>query len=144
MNQKYTNGAWWKLRRKSDGSAITEFLIFTLPFFAVLLAITINVYQESIARSEAKNLARQTVRAFISSPTNELAEIRANQVLDIYIENLSSQDLENRSFELNITCTNNPCLSPGGKVTSSLEVLNAGSQARRIIATATEYVDLWR
>ena len=144
MNQKLASGALLKLRGDSEGSAITEFLIFTLPFFAVLLAITINVYQESIARSEAKNLARQTVRAFISSPSNELAEIRANQVLDIYIENLSSQDLENRKFELNITCTNNPCLSPGGKVTSSLQVLNAGSQARRIIATATEYVDLWR
>jgi hypothetical protein len=144
MNQKSANGVQGNLKRESEGSAITEFLIFTLPLFAVLLAITINVYQESLARSEAKNLARQTVRAFISSPSSELAEIRANQVLDTYIENLTPQDLENRSFELNITCTNIPCLSPGGKVTSVLEVSSKGPKGWKIFATATEYVDIWR
>jgi len=129
---------------KSKASAITEFLIFTLPFFVFLFFITTNVYQNSLATSEAKNLARQSLRAFITSPSNELAEVRANQVIDFYRNSLSVQNAAVREFEIKFTCTRNPCLSPGGTVIATLEVLIKGDQPRRIFGTAMEYVDLWR
>jgi hypothetical protein len=130
--------------RKSDGSAITEFLIFTLPFFAALLLITLNVYQHSMAVNEAKNLARQSLRAFITSPNNEIAEARGNQVLEIYRNNLSQQDFSTRDYEIEFQCSNNPCLSPGGSVSAYLKVSINGETRKDIIGTATEYVDLWR
>jgi hypothetical protein len=130
--------------RKSDGSAITEFLIFTLPFFAALLLITLNVYQHSMAVNEAKNLARQSLRAFITSPNNEIAEARGNQVLEIYRNNLSQQDFSTRDYEIEFQCSNNPCLSPGGSVSAYLKVSIKGETRKDIIGTATEYVDLWR
>lgn len=129
---------------KSNGSAITEFLIFTLPFFAALLLITLNVYQHSMATNEAKNLARQSLRAFITSPNNEMAEARGIQVLDIYRDNLSSHDFNNRNFEIKFECSNNPCLSPGGSVSAYLRVSMKGQIFREITGSATEYVDLWR
>jgi hypothetical protein len=129
---------------KSTGSAITEFLIFTLPFFAALLLITLNVYQHSMATNEAKNLARQSLRAFITSPNNEIAEARGNQVLDIYRDNLTSQDFNNRKFEIKFECSNNPCLSPGGSVSAYLRVSMKGQIFKEITGSATEYVDLWR
>jgi hypothetical protein len=129
---------------KSNGSAITEFLIFTLPFFAALLLITLNLYQHSMATNEAKNLARQSLRAFITSPNNEIAEARGNQVLEIYRDNLSSQDFNNRNFEIKFECSNNPCLSPGGSVSAYLRVSMKGQKFREITGSATEYVDLWR
>lgn len=131
-------------RGKSNGSAITEFLIFTLPFFVSLLLITFNVYQHSMANNEAKNLARQSLRAFITSPNNEIAEARGNQVLEIYRDNLSLQDFNNRNFEIKFECSNNPCLSPGGSVSAFLRVSIKGQRFREITGTATEYVDLWR
>jgi hypothetical protein len=130
--------------KKSDGSAITEFLIFTLPFFAALLLITLNVYQHSMAVNEAKNLARQSLRAFITSPNNEIAEARGNQVLEIYRNNLSQQDFSTRDYEIEFQCSNNPCLSPGGSVSAFLKVSIKGETRKDIIGTATEYVDLWR
>ena len=129
---------------KSIGSAITEFLIFTLPFFSALLLITLNVYQNSMATNEAKNLARQSLRAFITSPNNEMAEARGIQVLDIYRDNLSLQDFNNRKFEIKFECSNNPCLSPGGLVSAYLRVSIKGQIVREITGSATEYVDLWR
>ena len=144
MSPQLVNKIKLLLRGKSNGSAITEFLIFTLPFFAALLLITLNVYQHSMATNEAKNLARQSLRAFITSPNNELAEARGIQVLDIYRDNLSLQDFNNRKFEIKFECSNNPCLSPGGLVSAYLRVSIKGQIVREITGSATEYVDLWR
>ena len=131
-------------RGKSNGSAITEFLIFTLPFFTALLLITLNVYQHSMATNEAKNLARQSLRAFITSPNNDIAEARGNQVLEIYRNNLSTRDLNYRNFEIKFECSNNPCLTPGGLVSALLKVSIKGQTLKEITVSATEYVDLWR
>jgi len=131
-------------RGKSNGSAITEFLIFTLPFFTALLLITLNVYQHSMATNEAKNLARQSLRAFITSPNNDIAEARGNQVLEIYRNNLSTRDLNNRNFEIKFECSNNPCLTLGGLVSAHLKVSIKGQTLKEITGSATEYVDLWR
>jgi hypothetical protein len=144
MNPPLVKYFSYHLHKKSSGSAITEFLIFTMPFFVILLVITLNVYQNSMANNEARNLARQSLRAFISSPSNELAEVRANQVLEIYRDSLSAQNASTRRFNIKFNCTKNPCLSAGGAVSAILEVSIAGNPSRRIISTATEYVDLWR
>jgi hypothetical protein len=106
--------------------------------------MTTSIYQNSIANNEAKNLARQSLRAFITSPSNELAEVRANQVLDIYLNSLSTQNENARNFSIKFTCTRNPCLSPGGSVSATLEVSILGNSSRKIVGNATEYVDLWR
>lgn len=132
------------LAKTSSGSAISEFLIFTLPFFSALLLVTMNVYQHSVATNEAKNLARQSLRAFISSPKNELADARGKQVIENYEENISNQDRDRRKFEIEFRCSNNPCLTPGGSVTAVVRVTIEGQQGGEIIGSATEYVDLWR
>jgi hypothetical protein len=144
MNPPLVRYFSYHLNKKSNGSAIAEFLIFTLPFFVTLLVLTLNVYQNSIATNEAKNLARQSLRAFITSPSNQLAEVRANQVLEIYRDSLSSQNASKRSFNVRFICTKSPCLSAGGAVSAILEVSINGNPSRRIIGVASEYVDLWR
>lgn len=106
--------------------------------------MTTSVYQNSMANNEAKNLARQSLRAFITSPSNELAEVRANQVLDIYRNLLSTHNVNARNFSIEFTCTRNPCLSPGGSVSATLVVSILGKSSRKIVGKATEYVDLWR
>ena len=132
------------LNSKSEGSAIAEFLIFTLPFFSAILLITTTVYQQSIANSEAKNLARQSLRAFITSPNEELAQARADQVLQIYRDQITSTEQRKRNFKLQFQCSNNPCLSKGGLVSVQLTVSVGESVRKEIVSTASEYVDLWR
>ena len=86
MKQVLSNLKVKILNARSEGSAITEFLIFTLPFFTAILFMAISINEKSMAISEAKNLARQSVRAYVSSPSDQLAQVRADQVITLYAE----------------------------------------------------------
>jgi hypothetical protein len=126
------------LKKSSNGSAIAEFLIFTLPFFTVFLILITQIHSKSMALLESNNLARQAVRAFVTSPTAELAMIRAYQVVDLYKSNLSQDALRSRPINLSINCQEFPCFSPGNKVSATVSI------GRLSKSTASEYVDLWR
>ena len=128
-----------KFINKSDpGSAIAEFLIFTLPFFTAFLILITAIQNRSMAISESKNLARQSVRAFVSSPNEELARVRAYQVVEIYKSKQSRTVRSLREIELDLTCSSYPCFKPGNLVTATIKVGNDQ------VAVASEYVDLWR
>lgn len=126
------------LKKRSDGSAIAEFLIFTLPFFTVFLILITQIHSKSMALLESNNLARQAVRAFVTSPSAELAMIRAYQVVDLYKSNLAQDAQRSRPINLSITCQEFPCFSPGNKVSATVSI---GLLSK---STASEYVDLWR
>jgi hypothetical protein len=126
------------LKKRSNGSAIAEFLIFTLPFFTVFLILITQIHSKSMALLESNNLARQAVRAFVTSPTAELAMIRAYQVIDLYKSNLAQEALISRPINLSVDCQELPCFSPGNKVSATVSI------GRLSKSTATEYVDLWR
>jgi hypothetical protein len=126
------------LKKRSDGSAIAEFLIFTLPFFTVFLILITQIHSKSMALFESNNLSRQAVRAFVTSPTAELAMIRAYQVIDLYKSNLSQEARISRPINLTITCQEFACFSPGNKVSATVSI------GRLSTSTASEYVDLWR
>jgi len=126
------------LKKSSNGSAIAEFLIFTLPFFTVFLILITQIHSKSMAMLESNNLARQAVRAFVTSPTAELAMIRAYQVVDLYKSNLSQDALRSRPINISINCQEFPCFSPGNKVSATVSI------GRLSKSTASEYVDLWR
>ena len=128
-----------KYINKSDpGSAIAEFVIFTLPFFTAFLILITAIQNRSMAISESKNLARQSVRAFVSSPNEELARVRAYQVVEIYKSKQSRTARSLREIELDLTCSSYPCFTPGNLVTATIKVGNDQ------VAVASEYVDLWR
>ena len=91
-----------------------------------------------MALLESNNLARQAVRAFVTSPTEELAMIRAYQVIDLYKSNLSQEALQARQINLTINCQEFACFSPGNKVSATVSI------GRLSTSTASEYVDLWR
>jgi hypothetical protein len=126
------------INKSNPGSAIAEFLTFTLPFFTAFLILITAIQNRSMAISESKNLARQSVRAFVSSPNEELARVRAYQVVEIYKSKQSRTVRSLREIELDLTCSSYPCFKPGNLVTATIKVGNDQ------VAVASEYVDLWR
>ena len=126
------------LKKSDNGSATAEFVIFTLPFFTAFLILITTVSSKTLAISESENLARQTVRAFVTSPTQDLAMARAYQVIEIYKSKRSISGNQMRPIELDISCSFSPCFSPGNMVTATITV---GKSKK---ASASEYVDLWR
>jgi hypothetical protein len=126
------------LKSGSKGSAVAEFLIFTLPFFTAFLLLITSIHSKSMAMAESSNLSRQVIRAFITSPNEQLARQRAFQVIDIYKSKLSIQSRLARPISLEITCRRYPCFSAGNLVTATITI---GSDQK---SSASEYVDLWR
>ena len=126
------------LKSGSKGSAVAEFLIFTLPFFTAFLLLITSIHSKSMAMAESSNLSRQVIRAFITSPNEQLAQQRAFQVLAIYKSKLSIQSRSARPISLEITCRRYPCFSAGNLVTATITI---GSDQK---SSASEYVDLWR
>ena len=126
------------LKKSDNGSATAEFVIFTLPFFTAFLILITTVSSKTLAISESENLARQTVRAFVTSPSSDLAMARAYQVVEIYKSKRSVSGNQMRQIELDISCSFYPCFSPGNMVTATITV---GKSEK---ASASEYVDLWR
>lgn len=128
-----------RLLKKSDpGSAVAEFVIFTLPFFTAFLILITAISNKSLAISESQNLARQTVRAFVTSPSESLAPVRAYQVLEIYKSKRTSTSNQIRDIKLKISCSNYPCFTPGNMITATITVGNLQQ------SSASEYIDLWR
>lgn len=126
------------LKSGSNGSAVAEFLIFTLPFFTAFLLLITSIHSKSMAMAESSNLSRQVIRAFITSPNEQLARQRAFQVLEIYESKLSMQSRTARPISLEITCHRYPCFSTGNLVTATITI------GRDQKSSASEYVDLWR
>jgi hypothetical protein len=126
------------LKSGSKGSAVAEFLIFTLPFFTAFLLLITSIHSKSMAMAESSNLSRQVIRAFITSPNEQLAQQRAFQVLAIYKSKLSIQSRLARPISLEITCRRYPCFSAGNLVTATITI------GRDQKSSASEYVDLWR
>lgn len=126
------------LKSGSNGSAVAEFLIFTLPFFTAFLLLITSIHSKSMAMAESSNLSRQVIRAFITSPNEQLARQRAFQVLEIYESKLSMQSRTARPISLEITCRRYPCFSTGNLVTATITI------GRDQKSSASEYVDLWR
>ncbi|MSY19753.1 MAG: hypothetical protein F2666_01525, partial [Actinobacteria bacterium] len=89
-----------KISGSSEGSAIAEFLIFTLPFFTVFLLLITQIHSKSISLLESNNLARQSVRAFVTSPNQEFAMARAYQVIEIYKSMQSQHNVQSRPINL--------------------------------------------
>jgi len=84
------------------------------------------------------NVQKGQVRAFVTSPSADLAMARAYQVLEIYKSKRSVSGNQMRQIELDISCSFHPCFSPGNMVTATITV---GKNEK---ASASEYVDLWR
>jgi hypothetical protein len=126
------------LKSGSKGSAVAEFLIFTLPFFTAFLLLITSIHSKSMAMAESSNLSRQVIRAFITSPNEQLARQRAFQVIEIYKLKLSIQSRLARPISLEITCRRYPCFSAGNLVTA---IITIGRDQK---SSASEYVDLWR
>lgn len=126
------------LKSGSKGSAVAEFLIFTLPFFTAFLLLITSIHSRSMAMAESSNLSRQVIRAFITSPNEQFARQRAFQVIEIYESKLSIQSRSARPISLEITCRRYPCFSAGNLVTVTITI------GRDQKSSASEYVDLWR
>ena len=151
------------LRGSEEGSAITEFVLIATPLFIPALLFFMALHNTARHEIGVENLARQTVRAFVTAETVSLGHQRIAYILEKYSE-LESKNGKGARFTYNISCGGQKCLTPGSRVRIDLyrefttnEIIKLEStiesreistesakQTRKAIASATGIVDKWR
>lgn len=152
------------------GSATSEFILIALPLFIPALLFFVSISQVSRAEMEASMLAREALKAFVSSDNDAEAHLRTRLLLSQYSE-LTASDRKTRSSqnslseEYSISCSTYPCIQPGTQVELTLFSLidveseisgieqtpgnawgvngNQIEKRRVAIASARGYVDKW-
>ncbi|MEY2723139.1 MAG: hypothetical protein EBW33_04890 [Actinobacteria bacterium] len=152
------------------GSATSEFILIALPLFLPALLFFVSISQVSRAEMEASMLAREALKAFVSSDNDAEAHLRTRLLLSQYSE-LTASERKTRSSQnslserYSISCSTYPCIQPGTQVELTLFSLidveseisgieqtpgnawgvngNQIEKRRVAIASARGYVDKW-
>jgi Flp pilus assembly protein TadG len=138
-----------------SGSAVVEFVILALPLMIPLVMYLSAINSNSKINSDLHNLARQSARAFITSPSEDFEEARLQSVLQVFESRVLKPDGITEEPLLTVDCSSSPCLTPDSrvKVTASLTYLNnSPSGIFRFISTPLnqysasdiQIVDAWR
>ena len=152
------------------GSATSEFILIALPLFIPALLFFVSISQVSRAEMEASMLAREALKAFVSSDNDAEAHLRTRLLLSQYSESTASErktrsSQNSLSERYSISCSTYPCIQPGTQVELTLFSLidveseisgieqtpsnawaidgNQIEKRRVAIASARGYVDKW-
>ena len=149
--------AWWRVG-SDKGSAVVEFVILAIPLFLPLTFYLTSIHTNSKLSTDMQNLARQAARAYVTSPSEELAVPRMNTVLQAFQIILLKEDGVTSVPSFRVECSRQPCLTPNGRVKVTVTVTDIGTTnrpggytrfiiqpiARSTSASDIQIVDAWR
>lgn len=98
-----------------EGSAVVEFVLIATPLFLPALFFFMAMQNTAMEELRVQNLARQTVRAFVTAESVTQGHQRIKYVLDRYSE-IESKGQKRYGFTYNISCGGESCLTPGSRV----------------------------
>ncbi len=97
-----------------DGSAVVEVVVLAVVVLVPLVYLVLMLARVQAGVYAVTQAARESGRAYVTSPTAEGAPGRAWSAADIAFSDQGFQD----GGELEVTCSEQPCLTPEGTVTS--------------------------
>lgn len=118
------------------GSASVEFSILAIPLFIPLFIFMGQFANATDSQGSLRTLARESVRAFVSSSNDQIAYYVANQVIV-----KGGEVLGQKNIDIRITCSASPCISPDARVVIHLTSRNPGNSTYEV--SAVEYVSPW-
>lgn len=133
-----------KSNLKSErGSASVEFVILAIPLFLPIFIYLTQFAELSDIEINARSLARQAVRAYVASESEDDAVNRADIVLNYGANRLGFSEADISSMRLTFSCSADPCLTPGARVRGNLSLGSPGLH-RLVQVSAQEYVSPWQ
>jgi hypothetical protein len=130
------------LKKSFRASATVEFLIFGLPLFAIILSLNLKVFLKSTEITDSLNLARQLVRVFVTSESDEIGYQRVEQAYKVgFLEmrNGTQSSNQNPKVRFEVECQRIPCLTSNSWV--RVKIINENGE---VVTSAISYVDMWR
>jgi len=132
-----------KVLTDESGSAAVEFVLFAIPLLVPLAIFLTTVTVSGSLEMDMSNYSRQLVRAYVTSPTDDVIAARLAQVDSSFQNKIFTHDalLGNPTFE--VRCSLQPCMSAGGVI--SIRATARNSITQKIFTTeSSEIVDQWR
>lgn len=128
--------------KEQTGSAIIEFLVVAIPLFVPLVWFITSATGIGVTTYDAAQYARNLLRVYVTTPSAESLQSRLNVVTNEYREYFFPRDQLIDFPTYSVSCDQNPCLVPGGKVSITV---NYHQRNKVAISSATSagYVDRW-
>ncbi len=125
------------------GSAIVEFIALGIPLFLPLSIFLTSVHHDEALQSQARNIARQIARVYVTSSSEEIAIQRVNLLESTFQREIWDALQPGLMTKISVSCANPACLTPGSTVNVEVEIFKNKSN---LVATAKvrEFVDQWK
>ena len=131
-----------QLFRSERGSASVEFVALAIPLFIPLIIFLQQFAGVSAEEDLARTLAREGVRAYVSSSDAASAEEMMNKVIVAAGEKLGIKPEQFDRMAIGLECSKSPCRSPNGRVQVTIH-FSASPQIPPVTASAQEYFSPW-
>ena len=141
--------------RDEAGIAIVEFVALALPLLIPLAMYLEMTQANSSINSDLSSLARQSARAYVTSPSEVFEDARMQSILQLFeVRVLHPQGIKEIPT-IRVECSNTPCLTPDARVKVTISLIHsengfggilrfARSSSTNYSATDTQIVDAWR
>lgn len=132
-----------KTLKSEEGSASVEFVLLAIPLFLPILLFLNHFATLSNSELVTRTLVRESLRAYVTSPDNNVAADRAFQVLRVggQAEGLSPSEID--SLDLTFQCSATPCISPNARIRATLK-MQLPNSGRMVTAQAEEFISPWQ
>jgi Flp pilus assembly protein TadG len=128
---------------REEGSASVEFVVLALPLFIPIFIFLGQFAAVSSLEMAIQTLARESLRSFIESSSDESGEALIRQVIEVGGKNLGLSHHEIAAIDVEMQCSKSPCHLPNGRVRITLRMDSSASHGRIIEAAAQEYFSPW-
>lgn len=125
------------------GSASVEFVVLALPLFIPIFIFLGQFSSLSSHEMAMQTLARESLRAFVESNSDQSGGVLINEVINVGGEKLGLSATEVKAINVDIECDKSPCHSPNGRVRITLTMDPSVNNGRQVIAAAQEYFSPW-
>ena len=129
--------------QRDEGSASVEFVVLALPLFIPIFIFLGQFAAVSSHEMAMQTLARESLRSFIESSSDESGEALIRQVIEVGGKSLGLSQQEIRAIDVEIKCSKSPCHLSNGRVRITLTMNPSVSHGRTIEAAAQEYFSPW-
>ena len=126
-----------------SGSAIIEFIILALPLFVPMAIYLTSVNQSSNIQYEARIFSRELARVYVTTNNESDIAPRIAELTQSYAERIFQPSKIDINPDVNITCSEQPCLTPGARIKVDV-TLRSQDGKTSAHSSATQIVDSWR
>jgi len=138
-----------------NGSAVVEIVILALPLFLPILIYFSAVGHSSMISADIREIAQQSARAYITSPSQDFEDARLQTVIKTFSQSVLIPDGIHEIPSVSVICSANPCLTPDSRVEVTIELSQPAKKMAGIFrfidvgpqiysASDTQIVDAWR